>query len=611
MDKTSKFGRLLRAFWRAKAANVAMMFGLSLVPLAIATGVGLDYAHALMVRQSMSDALDAAALAVGASPNTDPATAQALAQKVFDANYHADTAVDAKTGAAMNPQVGTPTIANGHVTLSVNFSVQTTLLGVIGKPTLPVAANSTVMWAQTKLWVALVLDNTGSMCEPDSAPCTTDTSPDIKINALKAASHSLLGILKNAAVNPGDMKVSIVPFTKDVNMGTSNVNASWIDWTDWNTQYGSAPSSSYGPGSNCPLGLGCVDAPGSTTKVSKVPASGMICPGPIGSSSSGQTGHYYDGCYTSVQQKKVTTTTTATPMTDKQNCQSVNQGATTCTDKNGYPSSGNASSSNVVTYAANYTGDSTSSTAPATSNSSTNDGSSSCSNNSSNCKTGTKTWTRTITYTSTVVTTAVTASGRYDHSWAINDHSLWSGCVMDRDQNDDATNTTPGTKFPAENDDSCPASPVTTLSYQWDDLNAQVDAMQASGGTNQTIGLAHGMQTLVTGAPYSAPTLPDNTKRYIILLSDGLNTMDRWYGNGSAQSSSVDNRMKAACTNAKAQGFIIYTVFVDLKGGIGSSSVLQNCATDSSKYFDLTSSGAIVTAFNQIALEITNLRVSS
>src|ERR1700761_2214554 len=219
MNKATKFGRLLRAFWRAKAANVAMIFGLSLVPLAIATGAGLDFAHAMMVRQSMSDALDAAALAVGASPNTDPATAQALAQKIFDANYHADQSVDPATGQATNPQVGTPVIQNGHVTLTISqFNVQTSLLGVIGQPTLPVSASSTVMWAQTKLWVALVLDNTGSMCEPDANPCPGDTNPNIKINALKAASHSLLGILQNAAVNPGDMQVSIVPFTKDVNV---------------------------------------------------------------------------------------------------------------------------------------------------------------------------------------------------------------------------------------------------------------------------------------------------------------------------------------------------------------------------------------------------------
>ena len=68
--------------------------------------------------------------------------------------------------------------------------------------------------------------------------------------------------------------------------------------------------------------------------------------------------------------------------------------------------------------------------------------------------------------------------------------------------------------------------------------------------------------------------------------------------------------MTAACNYAKSQGFVIYTVFVDLNGTSGSSSVLQSCASDSSKYFDLTTSGSIITTFNKIAQEITNLRVS-
>jgi von Willebrand factor type A domain len=181
---------------------------------------------------------------------------------------------------------------------------------------------------------------------------------------------------------------------------------------------------------------------------------------------------------------------------------------------------------------------------------------------------------------------------------------------MDRNQSDDANDATPGTKFPAENDDSCPSAAITTLTDNWSTLSSQIDAMVASGGTNQTIGLAHGMQTLVDGLPYSAGSLPANTTRYIILLSDGLNTMDRWYGNGSAQSTSVDSRMTATCANAKAQGFVIYTVFVDLNGTTGNSTVLQNCASDTSKYFDLTTSGAILTTFNNIAQQITQLRVS-
>ena len=68
--------------------------------------------------------------------------------------------------------------------------------------------------------------------------------------------------------------------------------------------------------------------------------------------------------------------------------------------------------------------------------------------------------------------------------------------------------------------------------------------------------------------------------------------------------------MSLVCANAKAAGVIIYTIYVDLGGTQGNSAVLQSCATDSSHYFDLQTSGAIITTFATIAQQITNLRVS-
>ncbi len=51
---------------------------------------------------------------------------------------------------------------------------------------------------------------------------------------------------------PGDIKVSIVPFAVDVNVGTGNVNADWIDWSDWEAKNGTCSKSSYSSSqSNC------------------------------------------------------------------------------------------------------------------------------------------------------------------------------------------------------------------------------------------------------------------------------------------------------------------------------------------------------------------------
>ncbi len=204
--------------------------------------------------------------------------------------------------------------------------------------------------------------------------------------------------------------------------------------------------------------------------------------------------------------------------------------------------------------------------------------------------------------------------GNYTHTWTVNAKSTWGGCVTDRAQNYDTTNTMPTTSTPAtlmvaENSPSCVSAALLKLGYNWSTLSSEVDAMVANGSTNQTIGLAWGWQAQTTNVPLSAPALPANTQQVMILLSDGLNTQDRWYGDGSNQSTQVDGRMAIACTNLKAAGMVVYTVFVDLNGTQGNSAVLKSCASDPSKYYDLTTSSQIITTFEAIGEEITNLRV--
>jgi hypothetical protein len=105
--------------------------------------------------------------------------------------------------------------------------VKTNFMGLLGFSNMNVGVDSQVKWGNTRMRVALVLDNTGSMAD------------DGKMPALITATNTLLNQLKGAAVNAGDVYVSIVPFVKDVNVGKSNYNATWLDWTDWDANNGS------------------------------------------------------------------------------------------------------------------------------------------------------------------------------------------------------------------------------------------------------------------------------------------------------------------------------------------------------------------------------------
>lgn len=576
----------LGAFAREARGNVAMMFAISLVPLTIAAGVGLDYARSALLKQQMSDALDAAALAVGSTTGLDQKSAQALAQKYFDANYTGDTSN------------GKPTVsigsggfnANGSVTVNATYNLPTTLLKIMGQNTVPVTVATTVVWGQSKLWVSLVLDNSGSMSQGDRN--------GTKMDALKNASHQLLGILQNAAANAGDVQVSIVPFDRTVNVGTSHVNDSWIDWTDWEAPPPNVSlGGNVGPGSSCPFtttngwgqiqtmspyGYKCQsNSSNGSSAVSTIPSSGLICPG-LDDGDHGNPAHrdrYYNGCWTSTP-----TTTTTTGNSSTSTVCSTSNSCTTGSYCGGYPRT--TTSGNTTT--------------------------------TTTCECHASGWSKpSCTRTSTPVTT--TTGAPYTHNWQVNSHTTWGGCIMDRDKtyDYDISNTAPSTTakgFPAVNPSDCLGSKITPLSYSWSSLGDQIDGMQPNSSTNQAIGVAQGWQTLSDSAPYSPGAVPSNTTRYIILLSDGLNTQDRWWGDGSTENSTedgyIDAREKATCDAAKADGVIIYTIFLDIGGSHGNSAPLQYCASDSTKYYDLTSTTAVVTAFNQIAQQITNVRVS-
>lgn len=200
-------------------------------------------------------------------------------------------------------------------------------------------------------------------------------------------------------------------------------------------------------------------------------------------------------------------------------------------------------------------------------------------------------------------------------TWTPNSHSTWNGCVTDRDQNYDVTGTAPvsgdsKTLFVAEQYGECPLE-VKALSYDWTAMKNLVDQMYPAGTTNQTIGLVWAWMSLTGGGPFTVPAMDPNYQyqQVIILMSDGLNTQNRFSGDGWTQSSAIDSRMSKACDNAKAAGLTIYTIHVNTDGD-PTSTILQNCATDTAKFFTVTSSTQLGTVFNQIGTNLSKLRIA-
>jgi Flp pilus assembly protein TadG len=217
-----KLSLWLAGFGRASGGNAVMLFGLTATVVLTAAGGAIDFARAVDARTRMAAALDAAALAVGSS-SKDLSTSQmqSLAQKYFDANY---------SGNMVNTPGAVQISAAGNmISLSVSGTMPTTLLKLAGINTLQLGVDNEVTRAHMpkKMQVVLALDNTGSMALQG------------RMDALKTATHNLLDTLEDAVEADGDVRVGIVPFAREVNVGPGNYTQTWIKWDDWDANNGS------------------------------------------------------------------------------------------------------------------------------------------------------------------------------------------------------------------------------------------------------------------------------------------------------------------------------------------------------------------------------------
>jgi Flp pilus assembly protein TadG len=536
-----------RRFASANDGNIAILFGIAVIPIITFVGVAVDYTRASSARSSMQAALDSTALMLGkdlTEGTISPSQISTKADEYFRALY---TNAEAKSVAitatyTQNSGNGSTVLVNG------SGNIETGFMRVVGFPTMDFKTNSTSTWGMKRMRVALVLDNTGSM---DS---------NGKMGAMQKAATDMITDLSSYSKKSGDVYISIIPFAKDVNVGTANVAAPWINWAEWeaeppilndknasiNANFKTAKAGSNCPFTNSNHGFVCKDRPATQSgaqTTSTIPSNGYICPGLDSGKWPGKANIYYNGCYT-------------TKTGSSASCGTFDATRCTCS----------GSGSSKVCHL--WRGDDT----------------------------------------------AATAAARPDHS-------TWTGCINDRDKDYDTTNIapesaindgTPSKRFYAEQWSQCLSSTVTPMSEQWQTLKDQINAMDASGNTNQAVGLAWGWQSLSTdNDPIKAPSKDANYvyQNYIVLLSDGLNTQNRW----SSSQSSIDDRQKILCQNLKNDKLnpvTVFTIQVNINSADAQSQVLKECATPDGSYQMITSATQTSDAFKNILTQISRLRVS-
>ncbi|CAN1530551.1 vWFA domain containing protein [Rhabdaerophilaceae bacterium] len=412
---------LIRRFSANRSASVPTVFALSFLPMIGVTAGAVDYARAMQAKAALQAAADSTVLMLAReAPKKDQSALQVMATPYFKAVIQGSA--DISTAA---PNV---TKSKKEVTLLASGSVKTYFAGIFGWSTLDIAVRSASAFGTRKIEVALVLDNTGSMASAN------------KIDELKKASKSLINILEGTSVEPGQVKIAIVPYTTRVNLGTSYRNATWL--------------------TNTPTG----------------------------------------------------------------------------------------------TFISSYS-------IPAT-------------------------------------------------------RSAWGGCVADRDtphnaKTDAVSTPMPKTLYPMVNcvDGLAEAQPLTD---NWSKLRSRVDAMKADGMTNITLGAQWGFEMLSGSQPFTQTSGTSETERFMILLTDGENTQDRW---GAWDSTRMNKDTRSMCDaivergvpeSAKVHKIRLYTVLVIN----GNEPLLKSCASNPDMYFKVNTASQLESVFKKIADEIGTIRLT-
>ncbi len=527
---------MLRRFIENKSANVAMLFGLSIIPLFAAMGAAVDFSRAYQYRSMTQDALDAAALSANRLIGIkSEAEIRAEADRFYQANM----------ANVPNTPPYEMDIDGGEVTLTTTLHVDTFFLGIVGMDELIFDLRARTVAGNATYEVVLALDNTGSMSGS-------------KISTLRTAAADLVNTLfevNELNTQPDPIKIGLVPFAAAVNVGPQYATATWMDTT----------------------GVGTYHAENFTT-----------------SNNNGVT-HNRFALYTLLPN-----VSWAGCVENRPYPFDVNDAVPTLSDPR----------SLFVPMFAPDEPDTWSSWGPnggsynSGENDYLNDRGGTCPSSPSNPSASIR-QARTCKYSGVNLTNF---SGTNGHDNGVNYGPNYS----------------------------CTTNPLQPMTGNQNTILSQIAAMGASGNTNIHDGLIWGWKLLSPTVPFTEGRAynTQNNFKILILMTDGDNTYgqdrspstnrstyasygyveDGHLGTTSTNNSTVvdkmDERTLEACTNIKAtDDILIYTIGFQVSTQ-STLNLLRDCATDPSMAYQSTSNADLIAVFQQIAANISTLRVA-
>jgi Flp pilus assembly protein TadG len=541
--------RLLRSFPNDSRGLVAVTFAMCAMVLTAAVGCALDYSAASLLRTKLQSATDMTVLvAAKSATKLNDTELRTFATGILQTRMD-DPTVTIET---LNVTDG-----RNRVEITTAATYKTAILSVIGFETVPVRAFSVSFTLNISHEIALVIDNSGSM--------NASAGGASKMASAKEAANSLIDAMISTEAAANNTTFSLVPFTLAVKVGSQHANASWMDT-------GGASSIHW---NNRNLDK--------TTALSSAPVASRF-------DLFTQLGIGWAGC---VETRPGTYGTT-----------------------DAAPSSATPDSLFVPMFAPDEPG-----AAAATLYYPNSPGS------------YTPEWTYNNSYVSEdqgALGNSLCTAGQpvLAQSQYVARHRM-----LCKYKSPPSIVTTYG-RGPNR---GCNAQPLLRLTGNSSTLKTAINGMVADGSTNLLEGFMWGWRTLSPNAPFAegrAYATPNNRK-VIILLTDGMNSWgslsngsgseyssfgyynDNRIGTGIATMADARKLMDAktleACTNAKAQGIRVYTVGFSVSTDpidADGLALLQNCATSTSMAYVANNSAEIVAVFEDIARNVTSVRIA-
>jgi len=534
-------------FVRDERGTTAVVFGLMFTVLLLAIGMTIDYSRSVDEQARIQWALDASVLA--ASNKIGQVDQETAGREV--ANKFLAQNLPPGSAATIDSLTFSP--ENGSVFGTISSYVPMTVMRVFGKEQLDVNARSTVVKGNATIELVMVLDNSGSM---------RDDMP-----TLRDAASGMTDIVFAGEDGSGKVKVGLVPFSASVKVGSSYQNSGWVD-TD-------------GLSSLHRENFNVTGAPQTYTEARDVDKTRMQLFSDLNTT--------WAGC---VESRPGALDTNDTP-----------------------PSNANGDTLFVPMFAPDEPDDDNSYAAgygDTYANNYISDYGGTCPVVTRTCLEWNRRGTRCLRYAPLPPIDVASAQARtckYSNAPIIDGTGPNYSC-------------------------SSTLQPIQDLSADLDTVKSAITSLVHGGNTNIGEGTMWGWRVLSPNLPFTeGRSYSDGeNKKIMVVMTDGQNTYsdDNSKHNNSQYGASgyatrgrlgatmteggfrqsMNAKLTAACTNAKASGITIYTVAFRLENDAATQALLRSCATSTSNYYAASNTSALIQSFQTIGRDIADLRLS-